>query len=179
MEHQAPAKNEFFSMLKTVIITFIVVLLIKTFILTPVNVKGVSMEPTYVNKDVVLVDRVTSLERFQQVVFESPNNPDEWYIKRLIGLPGDKIEMKNDVLYVNDKPYEENYVKRSAKGINLRTTEDFEAIIVPKDKLFVMGDNRLNSMDSRHFGFIEKDIIMGKVLATVYPFTNIGLAKKQ
>lgn len=177
MDQPIPEKNPFFSVLKTVVITALIVILVKQFVLTPINVKGMSMEPTYEDNDVILVDRISALGHSQHVVFESPYHDGELYIKRLIGLPGDVIEMKDDVLYLNGQAQEEPYVKRADKNVYLRTTEDFAPITVPEGKFFVMGDNRIKSQDSRHFGFIDADIVFGKSFATIYPFSHIKLAK--
>lgn len=177
MDQPIPEKNPFFSMLKTIVLTALIVILVKQFVLTPINVNGMSMDPTYEDNDVILVDRISALGRSQHVVFESPYDDGELYIKRLIGLPGDVIEMKDDVLYVNGKAHKEPYVKRADKNMYLRTTEDFAPITVPEGKFFVMGDNRIKSHDSRHFGFIDADIVFGKSLATIYPLTHIKWAK--
>ena len=177
MNQPMPEKNPFFSVTSMVVVTAVVVILLKQFVLTPINVKGMSMEPTYQDRDVILVDRISALGRFQHVVFESPYEEGQWYIKRLIGLPGDVIEMKDDVLYVNGEASEEPYVKRADKAMYLRTTEDFAPITVPQGKFFVLGDNRLKSQDSRHFGFIDATIVVGKSFATIYPLSHIKLAK--
>lgn len=178
MDQPLPEKNPFFSLIATVVITALIVLLVKQFVLTPINVKGMSMEPTYTDRDVILVDRIsTGYGRFQHVVFKSPYTADEWYIKRLIGLPGDVIEMRDDVLYINGQAYDEPYVKRADKQLYLRTTEDFAPVTVPDNKYFVLGDNRIKSQDSRHFGFIDSDIVVGKSLATIYPLSHLQWAQ--
>ena len=178
MDQPLPEKNPFFSLIATIVITALIVLFVKQFVLTPINVKGMSMEPTYTDRDVILVDRIsTGYSRFQHVVFKSPYTADEWYIKRLIGLPGDVIEMRDDVLYINGQAYDEPYVKRADKQFYLRTTEDFAPVTVPENKYFVLGDNRIKSQDSRHFGFIDSDIVVGKSLATIYPLSHLQWAQ--
>lgn len=175
-EEKIDLKKELFSYIKIIVITVLVVLGCKQFLFAPIKVQGASMYPTYEDKDVIIVSKTSKIERFDQIVFQSPIE-DELYIKRVIGLPGDTVEMKDDVLYVNGKAYEESYVNRQTE--ELRTTENFtlEALLgeatVPKDTYFVLGDNRLKSSDSRHYGFISHEAVYGESKLTVYPFSHL------
>ncbi len=177
-------KKEILSYLKIIVITAIVVLGCKQFLFAPIKVQGVSMYPTYHDKDIIIVSKTSKIERFDQIVFQSPTE-DELYIKRVIGLPGDTVEMKDDVLYVNGKAYKEDYVNRQTDDPNqLRITENFnlEQLLnekkVPEGKYFVLGDNRLRSSDSRHYGLISKDAIYGEAKLTVYPFNRFHIGPK-
>ncbi|QBK26134.1 signal peptidase I [Ureibacillus thermophilus] len=151
--------------------------IIKQYVFSPIIVNGASMFPTYEDKDVIIVSKISEIERFDHVVFKAPYE-DEYYIKRVIGLPGDTIEMKDDVLIINGKEYEEPYVNRTSE-LNLRVTEDFtlEELTgektVPEGSLFVLGDNRLKSFDSRHFGLIPIDDVYGESKIRIFPLQNI------
>ncbi|MEG0260063.1 MAG: signal peptidase I [Lysinibacillus sp.] len=171
-------KSGLFSYIKLVIITFLIVFGCKQFLFAPIKVLGASMYPSYEDKDVIIVSKLSKIERFDQIVFQSPTE-DALYIKRVIGLPGDTIEMIDDILYVNDVAYDEGYVNRKTEEENqLRTTENFtlEELVgsstVPANHYFVLGDNRLKSFDSRHYGFITEDAVFGESKMTVFPFEH-------
>lgn len=177
-------KKEILSYIKIIVITAIVVLGCKQFLFAPIKVQGASMYPTYEDKDIIIVSKTSKIERFDQIVFQSPTE-DELYIKRVIGMPGDTVEMKDDVLYVNGKAYKEDYVNRQTDDPSqLRITENFtlEGLTnekkVPEGKYFVMGDNRLKSYDSRHYGLIGKDAIFGEAKLTVYPFKHFHIGRE-
>ena len=144
----------------------LVVVLIKTFVVSPIRVNGASMDPTLNDKDIMLLDeisyRFSDIERFDIVVVKEE---DEYLIKRVIGLPGETVEYKNDKLYIDGK-----YVKEDFKH---KETFDFSTTL-GKDEYFIMGDNRTNSTDSRVFGPISRDKIMGKTSLTILPISSFG-----
>ncbi len=148
------------------LVLLILVLLFKHFYYSPVYVNGDSMLKTLQDGDIMILDivgyRHHDLERFDIVVVDIKK---ELIIKRVVGLPGENIEYKDNVLYVNGKEVEDNH----GNGI----TEDF-SIVVPKDKYFVLGDNRGNSMDSRVFGPFSKKQIRGKTSLVIFPFGRFG-----
>lgn len=144
----------------------LVVVLIKTFVVSPIRVNGASMDPTLNDKDIMLLDeisyRFSDIERFDIVVVKEE---DEYLIKRVIGLPSETVEYKNDKLYIDGK-----YVKEDFKH---KETFDFSTTL-GKDEYFIMGDNRTNSTDSRVFGPISRDKIMGKTSLTILPISRFG-----
>ena len=177
------ATKELLSWIKSFFIAFIIVILVQKFLFSPTTVYGESMEPTFSDNDRIIIGKNTSIERFDIIVFDAPNSK-EYYIKRVIGLPGDKVEMKNDELYINGKKYNEPYLDKIKKSHKYRKiTGDFTLeeltgkTIVPKDSLFVLGDNRLVSYDSRQFGFISFDSVIGEVKFQFFPFNEIGIRK--
>ncbi|WP_342666982.1 signal peptidase I [Domibacillus tundrae] len=139
------------------------------------------MAPTFEEADKVIATKTTEIERFDQIVFDAPD-ADETYIKRVIGVPGDSIEVRNDVLYVNGAETEEPYLD-AKDGLlpGQKLMGDFTLLektgyeTVPDGYLFVMGDNRLVSKDSRTFGLIQEDSVIGEVQLRFYPFTSIKI----
>ena len=147
-------------------IIILVVVFIKLFVVSPIRVNGASMNPTLNDKDIMLLDeisyRFSDIQRFDIVVVKEE---DEYLIKRVIGLPGEVVEYKNDKLYIDGK-----YVKEDFKH---KETFDFSTTL-GKDEYFIMGDNRTNSTDSRVFGPISRDKIMGKTSLTILPISRFG-----
>lgn len=174
-------KKEVISWIKSVGFAVIIALACRQFFFTPITVFGESMEPSFQDHDKVIISKTSKIERFDVIVFDAPDSENEHYIKRVIGLPGDSIEMKNDVLYINGEAFNEPYLSENKKDNPFgKLTEDFSLpektgkTKVPDDMLFVMGDNRLNSKDSRTFGLISYDAVIGEVKFRIYPFDAIG-----
>lgn len=155
------------------VLIIIGVILIRAFIITPVVVSGSSMEPTLEDGELLLIRKIgyngTSIKRFDIVVLKEGN--DE-IIKRVIGLPGEHISYKNNKLYVNDKLVEENYTYRKDEDFNLE--EICSCSSIPEGKYLVLGDNRPISSDSRSFGFVDEEDIVGKGIVRIWPITKIG-----
>lgn len=170
-------KMELMSWIKSVVIALVVAVLIRQFIYTPVTVSGQSMEPTFEHDNRIIITKIHSIDRFDLIVFEAPHSEDD-FIKRVIGLPGDVVIMKDDHLFINGQEQEETYIgankEEMSKGQKL--TEDFE-VDVPEGYYYVLGDNRRNSTDSREIGFIDGKSIIGKVSFRFYPLKAIGIPK--
>jgi len=164
-------------------ITFVgsLFIVIYLFVMMPNQVKGASMEPTFQSGDYILTSKITykmrRVERGDVVVFKSPRNPEIEYIKRVIGLPGDKILIKDGQVFVNDKPLEENYISAPTNVFEDGFLKEDQPIIVPQNYVFVMGDNRPRSSDSRAFGPIPIDSIDGVVFYRYFPPKKVGFIK--
>lgn len=160
----------FFEIFETVIIAVAVVVLVRTFITQPFLVSGSSMEPSFEDGNYLLVDELTyrfrEPERGEVIVFESPTNGSAYYIKRIIGLPGEKLVIESGQVKVYDdggvKILEENYVASSGNSGRYETK-------LGKDEYFMMGDNRGFSFDSRSWGPLEKSAIVGMVRFRLWP----------
>ena len=139
-------------------------------------VHGRSMFPTFEEGQFLIVSRLhywfENPERGDVVVFHAPSNPTEDYIKRVIGLPGDRIEFRDQQLIINDKLYNEPYIE----GIcNRFSCQDEVWEEVPPDSFFVLGDNRNSSVDSRrsNVGYVSKEMLVGKVLFRYWPINEL------
>jgi len=147
------------------IIILIVVILVRTFIITPVRVDGASMNKMLNNNDILLLYRLAKLERYDIVVLKETIDNDT-IIKRIIGMPGETVEIKNNKIYINDEEIEDKYGAGNTYSIDKITLKD--------DEYYVLGDNRIISMDSRVFGPIKKEDIKGTTNFVMYPFKSIG-----
>ena len=195
--------------LKSIALAFVMFLIIRTFIVEAFRIPTGSMESTLLVGDFLLVNkavygaqvpgtqiRLPAFDRPRRgdiVVFVPPHEPGKNYVKRLVGLPGDTLEMRNKVLYINGVPQKEPYVRHTdpngdiavpsmlmwqrnylAPGVNpstYRPTRDnWGPIVVPPGKYFVLGDNRDDSEDSRYWGFVDEAAIKGQPLFIYYSF---------
>jgi signal peptidase I len=180
---QESTKKEIYSWIKSLAFALIIAFLCRSFLFSPTIVHGESMEPTFQDQDRLIISKTSEIERFDMIVFDAPD-ADEQYVKRVIGLPGDSVEVKDDILYINGKAMEEPYLEKNKENTLLdKLTGDFTLeemtgeVKVPKGSLFVMGDNRLYSKDSRFFGFISEESVTGEVKFRFYPLQEMGLPK--
>ncbi|WP_368252501.1 signal peptidase I [Enterococcus sp. 2201sp1_2201st1_B8_2201SCRN_220225] len=161
----------------------IVLWLLRQFVFTPVIVKGDSMDPTLHNDERVIALLNFDVERFDIVTFPAPDEPGKNYIKRVIGLPKEVVEYRNDTLFIDgeavEEPYLDQYKKELTDGLPLTLgngqQESFSFGEIPPGKVLVLGDNRRISKDSRSIGFIEKDQLSGDVKLIFWPLEDIGL----
>lgn len=147
------------------IVIVVVVVLIRTFIITPVRVDGDSMKNTLKNGDILLLYKLSSIDRFDIIVLDEEKD-NEKIIKRVIGLPGETVAIKKGKIYINNKVIDDEY----AYG----ETTDYNKVTLKDDEYFILGDNRLISKDSRYFGPIKDNEIKGKIVFRLFPFTKIG-----
>lgn len=170
------SNKELKSWIKSLLIAIGLVLIVRTFLISPYSVKGISMEPTLHNKEKIIVNKYSSADDYERsdVVIISLENRN--YVKRIIGVKGEKLEMKNDKLFINGKVFNEPYLTEKRDKVNSTGslfTGNFGPIIVPNDSYFVLGDNRLQSTDSRNgLGFIKKEDIVGKSEFVFFPFSK-------
>lgn len=163
---------------RTVALSIVLALGIRTFVAEARWIPSESMVPTLQKFDKLIVDklsyRFTSPERGDIVVFsptdeiqrEQPNLKDA-FIKRIIGLPGDKVEVRGERVYINDQPLRENYIKAPPEY-------EYGPVTVPNDAYLVLGDNRNNSYDSHFWGFVPRDHIIGRAIVRFWPPNRIG-----
>ena len=170
-------KKEVWSWIKAILLCVAIVIICREFIFTPVKVEGKSMMPTFEDNNRIIVSKMSKVERFDMIVFHSPVS-NEHYIKRVIGLPGDSVEVKDDVLHINNIIYDEPYLQENKKMLSTQEnlTDDFK-VTVPEGSFYVMGDNRKKSSDSREIGFITEDAVIGEVKLRIFPFKEFGTLK--
>lgn len=172
-------------LIKTLVIAIVSVIILTQFFLLPVKVEGSSMYPTLEDHDIgfanIISRNMGGIDRFDVVVvkFEAENKN---IVKRVIGLPGDTISIKDDVLYVNGQAIEESFLDteyvKDYKDDNNRFTSDIEEISVPEGHYYVLGDNRPNSKDSRQYGTFKASEIKSKSVYVIFPFNNLGRVGK-
>jgi signal peptidase I len=160
--------------IETVVYAIVLALLIRTFIIQAFWIPSGSMEPTLEPGDRVMVLKfwyyLPTIEpkRGQIIVFKFPVDPNRDFVKRLIGLPGDKVEIKGGRVFVNDAELSEPYVKRPDNFT-------MEAQVVPDKNYFFLGDNRANSQDGRFWGYVKENLLRGPAVFRYWPPSRIGL----
>jgi len=170
-----------FELIKIVVFSLAIIIPVRYFLIQPFYVKGASMEPNFYDHEYLIIDEISyrlgEPKRGDIIVFRYPRNPQEYFIKRVIGLPGEKIEIKNGkvTIYNSQNPnglgLEETYLTPGTKTYSL--TEDI--IGLDGDEYYVLGDNRNSSKDSRSFGPVKETFITGRVLFRGWPFNRISL----
>lgn len=146
------------------VVILVVVVIIRTYIATPVMVSGPSMNPTLKGKEIMILNKIdNNYKRYDIVVLHTEHGE---IIKRVIALPGETIQCKDNKIYVNSRKIEEDY--------GMGTTSDIAKVELKDDEYFVLGDNRENSMDSRYYGPINKKNIKGKTSLIIFPFNRFG-----
>lgn len=181
------AKNETWEWIKALLIAFGLAAIIRVFLFTPIVVDGVSMMPTLADGDRMIVNKIGYTigepNRFDIVVFHAEETKD--YIKRIIGLPGEEIEYRDDILYINGKAIEEPYLDKFKEEKiedgplteNFVLEEKIQSNVVPEGHVFVLGDNRRKSKDSRQIGAVPIDEIIGSTKIVFWPFNDFGFVE--
>lgn len=160
------------------ILTIVVVIFIVIYIATVQQIVGPSMESTYNDQDIVILNklhyRLFEIKRFDVVSLKYDGS--KYLIKRIIGLPGDKVEYKENKLYINDKEVKEEFLDKDINTENFSlTTLGYKKI--PEDMYLVLGDNRQNSLDSREIGLVKRKNILGKIKLRIWPINKFGFVK--
>ena len=178
---------------ESLIIAFLMAMVIRTFVVQAFKIPTASMRMTLLEGDLILVNKfiygakipflnsslpkVRFPKRGDVVVFIYPEDKKKDFIKRLVGLPGESVEIRGGSIYINDKPAQEPVFNR----IYYYNRGDFGAeeqkIIVPKDSYFVLGDNSASSKDSRYWGFVPKNNLLGKALIIYWPLNRMRIVK--
>lgn len=169
----------------TILAALAIAFVIRTFIFEPVRVDGASMNDTLVDGEIMIVSKTSYAtayvpfvgsypiggepQRFDVIICRYPDRGNTNFVKRVIGLPGDRVQMINGYLYVNGEKYDEPYINDAYRSGWLN---NFSEYTVPEGKYFVMGDHRNNSNDSRSVGPIDRNMIVGHVVQVVFPFGN-------
>ncbi|QAS51664.1 signal peptidase I [Halobacillus litoralis] len=176
-------KKKYRRAIRTIVLALLLAFVFRSYLFASYIVDGESMEPTLYDGNLLMVNKAVydwqDINRQQVIVFHA--NEREDYVKRVIGVGGDEIKVKNDQLYINGKLMDESYLDPLRPNDGLPFTEDFtlEEVTgestVPEGHLFVMGDNRRDSLDSRYFGFVPVESVVGKVDVRYWPFNQLGV----
>jgi signal peptidase I len=162
--------------LRDLLVSAVASVLIITFLYQPVRVEGTSMLPRLEDHDRLFINkfvyRFSAIERDDVVVFHYPRDPEKSYIKRVIGLPGDKIRIDHGEVYLNGRRLREGYVPEAYED-----SRSMAEMVVPEDCYFVMGDHRSISSDSREFGPVERSLIYGKAVFVYWPARDAGVVR--
>jgi signal peptidase I len=170
-----------FELIKIVVISLVIIIPIRYFLIQPFYVKGASMEPNFHDHEYLIIDEISyrfnEPKRGDIIVFRYPRNPQEYFIKRVIGLPGESVAIRDGgvIIYNADypegTPLDEPYLSNGEKTYGLTN----DKIVLEADEYFVLGDNRNSSKDSRSFGPVNRSFVTGRVLLRGWPFNRIKL----
>ena len=161
--------------LRDLALSLVIAFILIVFIYQPVKVEGTSMMPALDDQERIFINKFTyrfgigGIERGDMVVFSFPQDPSKSYIKRVIGLPGDTVQIESGTVIVNGRPLNEPYVPDE-----YRDRQSISTRVVPVEHYFVLGDHRSSSNDSRAWGFVGRQDIYGKAVFVYWPFDKIG-----
>jgi signal peptidase I len=168
---------------KMVVISLAIVLPIRYFLIQPFYVKGASMEPNFHDREYLIIDEISyrfnEPQRGDIIVFRYPRDPQEYFIKRIVALPGETVQVKDNGVYIFDKEHpkgfklDESYLPNGV--ITVAYSED--KVAVDDKQYFVLGDNRQASKDSRSFGVVDKSFVIGRVFFRGWPLTKMEVFK--
>ncbi len=171
--------NGFWEFIKAVIISILIVIPVRAYLAQPFIVDGQSMEPNYHNGNYLIIDELSyelrEPARGEVIVFRYPLNPTQFFIKRIIGLPGESVEIKNNTVHITtaegkDFVLDEQYIPKT-----FYTGPDMNPVRLGPDQYFVLGDNRSHSSDSRVWGILPRKNITGRTFVRLWPINEISL----
>ena len=179
--------------IESIIIAFILAVVIRTFVVQAFKIPTGSMRPTLLEGDIILVNKflygakipftdlrlpkVRDPQRGDCIVFIYPENPKKDFIKRLVGLPGEVLEIRSGTIFINGKPVLDPVFSKIYYYNKGDLAEEGKVIIIPQDSYFVLGDNSASSQDSRYWGFVPKQNILGKAILIYWPLKRIRIIK--
>jgi signal peptidase I len=179
MEAIKRAVAAFFDFLQGIVVVLALLVMVYLFLVSPQEINGASMEPTFFNGEYILTNKVAyklrEAERGDVVIFKSPRNKEIDYIKRVIGLPGDIVRLEANSIYVNAQKIDEPYLNPDITIFGGSYLQEGQEVIVPPGSYFVLGDNRPHSSDSREFGPIPLEDIIGVAFLRYWPFDKAGM----
>jgi len=160
-----------FEVVKVVLISLAIILPIRLFLVQPFYVEGASMEPSFYQNEYLIIDEISyrfhEKQRGEVIIFKNPKNTSAYFIKRIIGLPGETVSIEDGVPFINGEPLDEPYIEHSS-------ADTHEPITLGDNEYFVMGDNRSNSLDSRAIGPVNDSYIIGRAWFRGWPLDRVG-----
>ncbi|KKT41002.1 MAG: Signal peptidase I [Candidatus Giovannonibacteria bacterium GW2011_GWA2_44_13b] len=183
VEGEEKKGNSVWEFIKVVVIALLIVIPIRTWIAQPFIVDGASMVPNYHSGEYLIIDEISYAfnppKRGEAIVFRYPVNPSEYFIKRIIGLPGESVTIRNGIITIKQEGSDKTFVLSEPyipKGVSTGPDETRE---LGEDQYFVMGDNREASYDSRAWGPLPKGNITGRAFVRLWPINKAGFAPTQ
>ncbi|MCI0542257.1 signal peptidase I [bacterium] len=165
-----------FEIIKFAVIAAVIVLPIRIYVAQPFIVKGASMDPTFENGQYLIVDEITyyteAPKRGDVIIFKYPKDPSKYFIKRIVGLPEETVVIANGDVTIQS-PYAIDFLLDEPYVLN--ASQESMTVLIPKGHYFVMGDNRTNSLDSRSWGTLPEDLVIGRALVRLLPVDKVGL----
>jgi len=178
---------------ESIVVAFILAMFIRTFVVQAFKIPSGSMRTTLLEGDLILVNKfiygakvpfiglnlpaLRQPKRGDVIVFISPETPTKDFIKRLVGSPGETVEIKNGSVYINDKPFMDSVFNQRYYYNRGEFGEEGRSIKIPEDSFFVLGDNSASSQDSRYWGFVPRKNILGEALVIYWPPQRIRIIK--
>jgi len=170
------AAFELKSWFRDILLAFAIAIFLVIFVVQPVKVEGTSMQPQLVDQERIFVNRFIyrfkDIQRGDIVVFWYPRDHSKSFIKRVLGVPGDEVEIRYGTVYVNGARAYEPYLNPE-----FRDHKSFQKVVVPPGQYFVLGDHRNSSNDSRSWGFVAQQLIYGKAIFSYWPVSHVGLVE--
>lgn len=166
------------SFVLTIVLTIALVMLVRMYIAKPFIVQGASMDPTFASWHYLIIDELSynflrAPERGEVVVFRYPDDPSKHFIKRIIGLPGETVEIDGEAVYISNST-EQNFKLTEPYVIFEHRSENHLIVTLAEDEYYVLGDNRAESADSRFFGPLKEHLLVGRAWIRLFPFTQIS-----
>ncbi|MFH0912886.1 MAG: signal peptidase I [Candidatus Omnitrophota bacterium] len=193
MTQKAQKKSAIREWTESIIVAFILAMFIRTFIVQAFKIPTGSMRPTLIEGDLILVNKfiygakipftdwnlpgLREPKRGDVIVFIYPENPKKDFIKRLVGLPDEKVEIKNGTAYINDMPILDNIFSQRYYYNRGEFSQEGQKTQIPKESFFVLGDNSASSQDSRYWGFVPHKNILGKAILIYWPPPRIRIIR--
>jgi signal peptidase I len=167
----------FWEMIRVAVISLAIILPVRYFLIQPFYVKGASMEPNFFDHEYLIIDEISyrfnEPQRGDIVVFKYPKDNKQYFIKRIIGLPGEHVKIDNNDVYINDVKLKEGYLDANVE--TLLPLRGYGDVVLAEDEYFLLGDNRGQSLDSRVFGPIKSKLIVGRTWIRGWPFNRITI----
>lgn len=181
MEPKKTKGQSFWELVRFVVIALIIVIPVRAFVAEPFVVSGSSMVPTFENGNYLIVDKISykfsNPQRDDVVVFKYPNDQTKFFIKRIIGLPNETVDIKGSVVTITNAQHPDGFVLNESYVKNIaNNTTHFE---LKSDEYFVMGDNRSGSSDSRYWGAVKRNLLTGKAFLRLLPINKISVLPGQ
>lgn len=171
----------FFDVIESVVIALSIFVAIYYFLAQPHQVKGASMDTTFHDGEYILTDKISyrfsEPERGDVIVFKAPRNPDFDYIKRIIAVPGDTISIVKGKVYINGEMLVEDYISSDTLILPGQYLREGQQVTINEEEYFVLGDNRSHSSDSRQWGPVPENDVIGKVFFRYWPVSGFGKIK--